>query len=55
MTYWAGYGAHATDVPQGIRNAMLLYITELYEKRGNGEPPTAAKMLLDAFRWGSYQ
>lgn len=54
ITYWAGYGANSTDVPQGIKNAMLLYVTELYEKRGNGEPPAAAKALLDAYRWGSY-
>lgn len=55
ITYWAGYGANSTDVPQGIKNAMLLYVTELYEKRGNGEPPAAAKALLDAYKWGSYQ
>ena len=55
ITYWAGYGANSSDVPQGIKNAMLLYVTELYEKRGNGEPPAAAKALLDAYKWGSYQ
>lgn len=55
VTWWGGYGANASEVPQGIKNAMLLCITELYEKRGTGEPPAAAKALLDAYRWGSYQ
>jgi uncharacterized phiE125 gp8 family phage protein len=55
VTWWAGYGASGSDVPQGVKNAMLLYVHELYEKRGNGEPPAAAKALLDAYRWGSYR
>lgn len=55
VTYWAGYGTAGSDVPQGIRNAMLMYVHEMYEKRGNAEPPAAAKMLLDAYRWGSYR
>lgn len=55
VTWWAGYGASGSSVPQGVKNAMLLYIHELYEKRGAAEPPAAAKVLLDAFRWGSYR
>ena len=55
VTWWAGYGASGSDVPQGVKNAMLLYINELYEKRGNGEPPAAAMALLDAYKWGSYR
>lgn len=55
VTWWGGYGASGSDVPQAIKNAMLLYINELYEKRGMGEAPDAAKMLLDAYRWGSYR
>lgn len=55
VTWWAGYGASGSDVPQGVKNAMLLYIHELYEKRGNGEPPAAAMALLDAYKWGSYR
>jgi len=55
VTWWAGYGASGSDVPQGVKNAMLLYVHELYEKRGNAEPPDAAKALLDAYRWGSYR
>ncbi len=55
VTWWAGYGPSGSDVPQGVKNAMLLYVHELYEKRGNAEPPEAAKALLDAYRWGSYR
>lgn len=55
VTWWGGYGANGSDVPQGIKNAMLLYIHELYEKRGNAEPPAAVKALLDAYKWGSYR
>lgn len=55
VTWWAGYGPSSSDVPQGIKNAILLYLHELYEKRGNGEPPSAAKALLDAYKWGSYR
>ena len=55
VTWWGGYGPSGSDVPQGVKNAMLLYIHELYEKRGNAEPPAAAKALLDAYRWGSYR
>ena len=55
VTWWAGYGASGSDVPQAIRSAILLCVSEFYEKRGSGEPPTAAKMLLDAYRWGSYR
>ena len=55
VTWWAGYGPSGSDVPQGVKNAILLYVHELYEKRGAAEPPAAAKMLLDAYRWGSYR
>ena len=55
VTWWAGYGASGTDIPQAIRSAILLCVSEFYEKRGTGEPPVAAKMLLDAYRWGSYR
>lgn len=55
VTWWAGYGVSGSDVPQGIKNAILLCVSEFYEKRGTGAPPDAAKMLLDAYRWGSYR
>lgn len=34
VTYVAGYGDTAADVPEGIRSAMLLKISDLYEHRG---------------------
>lgn len=55
VTWWAGYGASANDVPQAVRNAILMCVSEFYEKRGSGSPPDAAKILLDAYRWGSYR
>ena len=48
VTWWAGYGATGSSVPAAIRNAILLYVHELYEKRGNAEPPDAARSLLDS-------
>jgi len=34
VTYVAGYGDTAADVPEGIRSAILLKISDLYEHRG---------------------
>lgn len=53
VTWWAGYGS-ASDVPQRVKSAMLMCIHELYEKRGDGQMPEAAKRLLDTVSWGSY-
>lgn len=53
ITWWAGYG-DATSIPQRVKNAMLMVVHELYEKRGNAEMPVAAMRLLDTVSWGSY-
>lgn len=53
VTWWAGYGS-AADVPQRVKSAMLMCVHELYEKRGDGQMPDAAKRLLDTVSWGSY-
>ena len=53
VTWWAGYGSSA-DVPQRAKTAMLMCVHELYEKRGDGHMPDAAKRLLDTVSWGSY-
>ena len=53
VTWWAGYGS-AADVPQRVKTAMLMCVHEIYEKRGGGEMPDAAKRLLDTVSWGSY-
>ena len=51
VTWWAGYGA---TPPQRIKTAILMCVHELYEKRGEGQMPEAAKRLLDTVSWGSY-
>lgn len=53
VTWWAGYGG-ASSVPQRAKTAMLMCVHEIYEKRGGGEMPDAAKRLLDSISWGSY-
>jgi uncharacterized phiE125 gp8 family phage protein len=41
VKYVAGYGDNASDVPQPIKSAMLLRITDLYEFRGEKVAGTA--------------
>jgi hypothetical protein len=53
VTWWAGYG-DPTTVPQRVKSAILMCVHELYEKRGDGHMPDAAKRLLDTVSWGSY-
>jgi len=53
VTWWAGYG-DPTTVPQRVKSAILMCVHELYEKRGDGAMPDAAKRLLDTVSWGSY-
>lgn len=55
VTWWAGYGDDGGQVPAVIKNAMLLILTELYENRGTAKFPEAAKTLLAAAKWGSYE
>ena len=53
VSWWAGYGDSAS-VPQRVKNAMLMCVHELYEKRGDAMMPEAAQRLLDTVSWGSY-
>lgn len=53
VSWWAGYG-DAAAIPQRVKSAMLMCVHELYEKRGDGQMPDAAKRLLDTVSWGSY-
>lgn len=55
IRYVAGYGG-ASDVPASIKAAILLYVTALYENRGeaNIPLPEAARYLLAAEDWGFY-
>lgn len=52
IRYISGYGSNATDIPQAIRQAILMLITHLYEHRGdeNVEIPTTIKALLQPYR-----
>lgn len=51
ITYTAGYGTKATNVPATIAQAILMQVTDLYENRG--DPPrnmtTAAERLMQSF------
>lgn len=51
ITYFAGYGLLATDVPQTIKDAMKLWVTFIYENRSfTTEPPADVKKILFAYR-----
>jgi uncharacterized phiE125 gp8 family phage protein len=51
ITYTAGYGASASDVPQAIRDAIKIWATELYEGRATElAPPLQAAALLMAYK-----
>ena len=52
VTYQAGYGATAEDVPQNIIQAVLMATAHLYENRGDvgADLPLAVQWLLDADR-----
>ena len=56
-TYVVGYGSAASDVPEGIREAVLLTIGNLYENRQDvvvgriaTELPKSAQYLLEQFK-----
>lgn len=48
----AGFGSAASDVPQPLREAMLLLVAHWYAHRGDGEArgPLGLEALIDAFR-----
>lgn len=50
ITYEAGYGDTASDVPQAIRQAILLMVGHLHENRESQEMPGMAKALLAPYR-----
>lgn len=62
VTWWAGYGPAATDVPQAIRHAILMLVAHLYESRQAAvatgavpqDVPFGVKALLNSQKWGSY-
>jgi hypothetical protein len=54
ITYVAGYGDDATDVPQPIRTALMIHIASMYEQRGQTqdamELPPGARQLYNQYR-----
>ena len=52
VEYYAGYGNDKDDVPNGIKEALKLAVTALYEQRvmNPNELPPEAKMMLTPFR-----
>ncbi len=58
VIYHAGYGTTAASVPQSVRDAIVLTVSQWYENRGDegdkelGRLPSAAKSLLRANAWG---
>jgi uncharacterized phiE125 gp8 family phage protein len=63
VTWWAGYGSSTSDVPQAIRNAILMIVAHLYESRQAAvatgavpqDVPFGVKALLNTAKWGSYR
>lgn len=51
ITYIAGYGNEADDVPQMIREGLKLWVTDFYETRiTKSEPPDSVKELVKPYR-----
>jgi len=63
LTFWAGYGPDATNVPQVVQHACLFLIAHWYETRmpvvGTGavpqQVPLTVRSLLDSVQWGLYR
>lgn len=50
ILFVAGYGNAATDVPEPIKQAVLMHISRMYDHRGVCEMPKTTKQLLNDFR-----
>jgi uncharacterized phiE125 gp8 family phage protein len=52
VVYKAGYGAAAANVPEGVKAAIKLMLTHLYENRGddNAQIPESVKNILSIDR-----
>lgn len=51
IEFKAGYGTEATDVPFALRNALMLWVMEVYENRQmTAEPPKVIKPMLDLYK-----
>lgn len=54
VTYVAGYGDDAEDVPELARQAILLTVNEWFVHRGEMNLPDAARRLLSELKTGAY-
>ena len=52
ITYISGFGDAATDVPESIKNGMLMHIQRMYETRYACDVPKECKSLYDIYRRG---
>lgn len=50
ITYVAGYGDAATDVPQAIRTAILMHVQKMYDGRIVCDMPDGCQQLLRQYR-----
>ena len=51
ITYTAGYGSNPSDIPQGIKEGLKLWVVDIYENRViTDDPPPEAKPMLDIHR-----
>jgi len=50
VTYTAGYGDQAEDVPSALRQGILAHVAALYEHRGDDRMPAQARALYAPFR-----
>lgn len=62
VTWWAGYGPAASDVPAAIRHAVLLLVGFWFENRStvlvgsiSKQLEFAVESLLSSQKWGSYR
>lgn len=57
ITYTAGYGPTASDVPEAIRQAILMFVGDMYARRETlvtgtiVSPLPTVRALLNAFKW----
>jgi len=61
VAFTAGYGAASTDVPQALRHAIRLFLSQMYGVRepvlvgaGAREVPLGVMDLVRQYTWGSY-
>lgn len=60
VTWWAGYGVEASDVPLLVKQAIMLLTAHYYERRlasdnySTEEIPFGVTVLLDSIRWRFY-